>query len=126
MSRWLTLAVLALVVVACRSSRGGGEFATRKSQGEVGIQLTPRAAAGGRLVLELRADTHSGDLATLDLGSLVTLESAGKTYRAVESSPLSGHHGTGSVTFELGVKPDRFTVVLGPIRGTAAQRFDWP
>ena len=131
MKRRVVLFALVVVVtaVSCRSSesgRAGDSYATRSSQGNISFELTPRAAENNRLVIELRANTHGGDLADLDLTKLLTLEAGGKTYQPEAVDQLSGHHASGSVTFRIEGRTERFTVILKPVRGMPEQRFEWP
>ncbi len=93
------------------------EYATRSSKGEVSLALTPRMTDEG-LVVALHPETHSGDLAEIDLATAVKLEADGKTYTPVATKPMSGHHGDGSVTFDVKTPPERFAVTINDVRGS--------
>lgn len=132
MIRRIIVVALAMTaaVWACRASDTSadstGTYATRTSRGNISYDLTPRLLDGGQLVVEVRATTHSGDLAELDLGALMSLEAGGKTYRPVAATALRGHHALGKVTFRVDAKPERFVITIGPARGMGEQRFEWP
>lgn len=123
----LTSAIL-LASLACSPTVGtaaSGPYETRSSRGEISFDLTPRAPADGRFTVDIRANTHSGDLADLDLRQLVALEAAGQIYRPASATKLSGHHAAGSVTFEIARVPDRFTVTISGVRNMGELRFEW-
>jgi hypothetical protein len=80
----------------------------------------------GQLVLDLRADTHSGDLADLDLEALVALWVNGDSLRPVAATALAGHHSTGSVTFDPNGAPQGFAITIASVRGMEGLRFEWP
>ena len=124
----LTFAML-LVLLACGSTvstAASGPYKTRSNRGEIAFDLTPREPANGRFTIDIRATTHSGDLADLDLSRIVALEAAGKTYRPASATKLSGHHASGSVTFDIASVPDRFTVKMTGVRNMGELRFEWP
>ena len=124
----LLLPVMA-ITLSCSSKSTGSTlegYATRSSEGEVSFQLTPQAVVDGKFTVNLRADTHSGDLADLDLREAVTLHAAGKTYKPVSASALSGHHSTGSVAFDIERIPDSFFIVIAGVRDMKELKFEWP
>lgn len=129
-----TLAVgLCLTIVlslpACgrsRSSAAATGYPSRASQGDVSFELTPRGMVDGRFVVDLRADTHGGDLSEVDLARAATLRAAGKSYKPLEADSLRGHHSGGSMAFALGAAPDSFEIVLDGIRSLGEVRFRWP
>jgi hypothetical protein len=108
------------------SMAAAGPYETRSSRGEIAFDLTPREPTDGRFTIEIRANTHSGDLTDLDLTKIVALEVGDKTYRPVSATTLSGHHSEGSVTFEIAHLPDRFAVTMTGVRKMGQLRFEWP
>ena len=108
------------------STAASGPYETRSSRGEISFDLTPREPADGRFTIDIRANTHSGDLADLDLRHIVALEAGGQIYRPASATKLGGHHAAGSVTFEIARVPDRFAVTIGGVRSMGALRFEWP
>jgi len=123
------VAAALVATVAYGSSAGtaaAGPFETRRSTGDVSFEVTPRAPADGRFIFDVRADTHSGDLAELDLRRIVTLEAGGKTLRPTSATSLNGHHASGSVTFEMAAAPDRFTLKMTGVREMDPIEFTWP
>lgn len=126
----IVLTVVILVgAVACSSSvstAAAGPYATRSSQGDIAFDLTPREPTEGRFIIDIRVNTHSGDLADLDLRKVAALEAAGSTYRPIEATSLSGHHSAGSITFEIQHVPEHFAVTLTGVRAMGDLRFEWP
>lgn len=100
------LIVAALVPLACsppndrQASASPAAYRTKSSRGDISFDLTPRVTDDGQLVVDLGANTHSGDLADLDLEALVSLVVDGESRRPVAATALGGHHSTGTVTFD--------------------------
>lgn len=133
MRRLLILVALSLVAgtAACRAPAGKetatpAAYPTRSSEGDISFRLTPRPWTAGRLILDVQADTHSGDLAELTWRDVMTLQVGSHVYRPVEATAFSGHHAQGSVTFDVPEAPDRFAVTMSGIRRMDALRFEWP
>ncbi len=139
MVRFTNTLLVAATLVACQSTNNSSsppadtssktapaaEYATRSSNGEVSLELTPHMTNRG-LVVDFHPETHSGELADIDLATVVKLEADGKTYSPVASTRMSGHHGDGSVTFDVKAPPGRFAVTISDVRGSGPQRFEWP
>lgn len=114
---------------ACQSGEDGPatvELVTKSTQGDVSFDLTPRTLADGGLEISVQANTHSGDLAQLDLRTAMALEAAGETWEPVEATALAGHHAAATVRFDVRPAPDRFAVTLSGVRGMPSQRLEWP
>ena len=101
-------------------------YQTRSSQGDISLRLTPRVSTPGRLTIDVAADTHSGDLAEVNLRGAMALRVNGQVYRPIEASSLAGHHAEGSVTFALPDVPDHFTITIAGVRNMDELRFEWP
>ena len=132
--RTLILAIgLGVILVTTSCSAPEGEqtpppatYQTRSNEGDISFHLTPRPWASGRLILDVRADTHSGDLADVKLRDVVTLQVGNQVYSPVEATPLAGHHAEGSITFDVAQTPNRFTVTIKGVRSMGELRFEWP
>ena len=122
------LLLAALAAPACDKSDpapAAGSFATQSTGTSVSFELTPRAADAGRLAIALRANTHSGDLAEIDLAKAMRLHVGGESFAPVEAPSLSGHHDGGSVVFEPGSAPAHFDVTISGVRGMPELRLSW-
>ena len=125
----LILGVLLMSLTCTRSTQEAdttaAEYETRTSSGDIAFRLTPRRS-GGRLILDIQADTHSGDLSELNLKDLVVLRADGRSYRPVESPSLTGHHAQGMVTFDVPGSSERLSITIAGVRGMSELTFDWP
>jgi hypothetical protein len=124
----LILGVLLMSLTCTRSTQKAdmtaAEYETTSS-GDIAFRLTPRRS-DGRLILDIQADTHSGDLSELNLKDLVVLRADGRSYRPVESASLTGHHAQGMVTFDVPGSIERFSITIAGVRGMSELTFDWP
>ncbi|MBI5389643.1 hypothetical protein HZB01_04675 [Candidatus Woesearchaeota archaeon] len=94
--------------------------------GNVQIDLTPLRFNNGRFEVEIAANTHSVDLAPFDLSKITTLEYNGKTIKPVSSSPLSGHHTTGTLLFETDGEISNFVITITGIPQEETRTYIWP
>lgn len=122
---------LVAVTVACgerdmEDTAASTTYQTRSSEGDISFRFTPQAWTSGRLVFDVLADTHSGDLAEVRLRDVVKLQVGSQVYLPVEATSLAGHHAEGSVTFEVAEAPTRFAVTVTGVRSMSALSFDWP
>jgi len=119
--------VLSLSALGCRSAPDAPAptYATQTSAGEVSFQLTPRME-GTRLLVTVHSDTHSGDLADIDLAKSFTLGVDGKAFEAVETKPLGGHHSDGFVAFNVGAAPKSFSLTISGVRSSRDVKLTWP
>jgi hypothetical protein len=100
--------------------------ATRTNEGAIMFSLTPVGVKDGRFEVKVSVNTHSGDLASLDLQATTVLRVAGKDYRAVAPVPLDGHHTVGRLLFPLGQLPERFEIVIRNVGTLGDLTFRWP
>lgn len=116
-----------LQILGWRSAPDAGAptYATRTSPGEVSFELTPRVE-GTRLIFNVHSDTHSGDLAQIDLANAFALDAGGKTYKPVETRPMAGHHADGFVAFEVGSAPSSFSLTISGVRSSREVKLEWP
>lgn len=120
-------AALLLPLSGCRSAPDAAAptYATQTSAGEVSFELTPRME-GTRLVVTVHSDTHSGDLAEIDLAKAFTLNADGKSLKPVETRPLGGHHSDGFVAFDVGSAPKAFSLTISGVRSSRDVKLVWP
>lgn len=125
----LLLAVIAfaasLALSCAKETALPGSFPSRTNDGAISFTLTPRSEKGN-LVVEVRANTHSGDLATLDLTRAMVMEVEGKIFHPTMAGSLTGHHASTTVTFEPGVIPAAFAIKLASGRESGNLVFRWP
>jgi hypothetical protein len=81
---------------------------------------------GSRLVVTVHSDTHSGDLAEIDLARAFTLDVGGKALKPVETKPLGGHHSDGFVAFDVGTAPEAFSLTISGVRSSRDVKLTWP
>ena len=126
-TRFAFALILSLQLLCCRSAPEAGvpTYATRVSKGEISFALTPRME-GTRLIVNIHSDTHSGDLAQLDLAKAVALDAGGKTFKPAETRPLAGHHADGFVAFEVGSAPSSFSLTISGVRSSPDVKLEWP
>jgi hypothetical protein len=120
----LLLAVALLWTVLPGTSRAGQD--TRSNRGPIVFFLTPQGVKDGRFRVDVRVDTHSGDLSRLDLQSATVLRLGTREYPALTPVSLGGHHGTGTLWFGLGEAPRAFEIVIRGVGTQGALSFRWP
>jgi len=123
----LSLAMGAGVVPARAQEPGAARsFATQKSPGTVTLEVTPSWSAEGRLVVAVAANTHSGDLGSLNLGEAVRLFVGDDVYAPAEAGSLSGHHGEAKVVFTLPKPPTAFRIEIRDAPDAPIRVLKWP
>ena len=125
---WLALGIVVVVGglywASQRPAHGTGP--ARSSAGEVMFVLTPRAVSDGHFLVDVQVNTHSGDLAQLDLQAATELRVAGQTLRPVAPVTLRGHHARGRLEFALARAPDAYEIVIRGVRNMGDVTFRWP
>ncbi|MEE8433704.1 MAG: hypothetical protein V3S64_02850 [bacterium] len=76
--------------------------------------------------MDIRVDTHSGDLSKIDLKRQLLLMTGGKTLSPTTSVRLGGHHSGGKLFFALQRTPERFEIVIGKVGSMGELTFRWP
>lgn len=105
---------------------GGILGTTKLSGGAVSVELTPASFADGRLVVDIRVNTHTvNDLDKYDLKSITTLETAGESVAPVSAPKLAGHHNSGELEFPLRALPDSMTITIQGLDEPATRIFLW-
>ncbi|HII16559.1 TPA: hypothetical protein HA361_01475 [Candidatus Woesearchaeota archaeon] len=95
-------------------------------EGEVQIELSPHEPQGGRLAIDIAANTHSVDLSQFDLKEITALQIGTKQFRPIDAPTLSSHHASGTLTFDIGsAKTDAFIVIITGIPKVATRSFRW-
>jgi hypothetical protein len=101
-------------------------FATQTSEGEVTLEVTPTWTSDG-LVLTLVANTHSVDLAAIDLAEAVRLYlSDDVATEPVKAGALDGHHAEAEVVFELPEAPTAFRIEIRGVADVEVRILTWP
>lgn len=103
-----------------------GAYATKTSQGEVTIELTPQKVQNGRLEIDMVMDTHSVALDTLNLKELITLEYNGQTTQPTSAPSFSGHHASGTVIFDVPQEPSTFKLLITGVPDVQVREIAWP
>ncbi len=100
-------------------------FASKTSDGEVSITLTP-TYEDGTLVVQYALNTHSVDMSSFDLQQQVVLQSNGQTYYATNKPILSGHHNNGNLHFKISPLLTSFEIITTDIPDVKERRLSWP
>ncbi|MBI4144663.1 hypothetical protein HY493_00460 [Candidatus Woesearchaeota archaeon] len=109
--------------VSAAGSRTIGSGST--DQGDVSIELTPLGFKDGRFLVTIAANTHSVDLSPFDLSEITTLTYDGRAIKPVAAPSLSGHHASGTLEFDTGKEPSKFTITITGIPAVSERVFDW-
>jgi hypothetical protein len=99
---------------------------TRRGGDAVEFELTPRGVKNGSFRVDVSVNTHSGDLAALNLQEATELRVADKRYRPVKPVALQGHHARGRLEFPLDQAPDAFEIVIRGVPSQGDLTFRWP
>ncbi len=85
---------------ALATSAGGAATETQRSEGgQVTVEATWKGPAAGA-VFDIKLDTHSVDLDSLDLANAVLRNDRGESLKAQPwTAPKGGHHREGTLTF---------------------------
>ncbi|MBS3095046.1 hypothetical protein J4231_00015 [Candidatus Woesearchaeota archaeon] len=94
-------------------------------QGDVSIELSPKAFVDGNLIVGLSANTHSIDLSKFDLKQITTLEYNGKAIKPTNAPAMSGHHVNGEIAFYVGEAISKFSITINSIPNVENRVFDW-
>ena len=97
-------------------------------EGDVSIELTPSEISNGKLTFDLKSNTHSVDLAGVDLKKIATLEYNGKVFQPVSAPALNGHHVSGTLVFDVGNEISEIKNIKLTIKGIPQEEeriFEW-
>lgn len=112
-------------LMAQEKSSTGAVYEAQESAGTVTLELQPRWA-DGVMLLEVSANTHSVDLASLDLAGDVRLVVDEVEYAPVEAGSLSGHHARATLRFEVPNRPASFRLVIQDVPDFPLRLLSWP
>jgi hypothetical protein len=100
---------------------------TKSSLGIVSVDLTPEEYKDGKLVFEMRVNTHTvDDLSALDLRKIVILHVGQKEYRPLEVPRLMGHHSQGALVYQIDSMPKKFWITIDGLSQPVKREFKWP
>lgn len=99
---------------------------SRSNQGEVMFEFIPRGVVDDHFQIEVRVNTHNGDLAALNLQEVAILRVGETVYRPSSPVRLGGHHAHGTLLFELNKVPQKFELVIKSVRSMGDLTFRWP
>jgi len=100
-------------------------FQPQESAGEVTLSLAPRWS-DGKLIVLLAANTHSVDLAALDLKQAIRLTIGENTIAPSAADSLSGHHARARVVFPLATAPEHFAIEIRGVPDVEVRVLHWP
>jgi len=101
--------------------------------GDVLVELTPKEIISGKLYVDINANTHSVSLDEFDLMKITNLEINGIKISPSEAPLLSGHHASGTLSFDAGNKAvlssdlssNSFTIIIKRIPIAEERVFKW-
>ena len=100
-------------------------FPPQESEGEVALVVAPRWG-GGKLTVVLLANTHSVDLAPIDLLRVIVLRVGGQALRPESATALTGHHARATVVFPLERSPASFALEIRGVPDVEVRTLAWP
>lgn len=116
-----------LTTVSCTATTANEVRLESKTVGEkVMFTVTPKGLADGRLLFDMRVNTHEGELADLDLRGAVRLHFGERVLAPVEVPNLRGHHAGGVLAFAHDSLPKRFSLTIRNVPGEPTLRASWP
>ena len=129
--RMTSVALMTGVLVlasACSQSQSEGPngYDAKSVSGEVSFSLTPRGIAEDHFVVDVHAETQSGDLSEFDMREAATLRTGGRTYHPTAATSLRGQRANGALQFPLTEAPADFEIIISGVRGMPAATLRWP
>lgn len=100
-------------------------YAKQNSDGEVTLEVSPKWQ-GSRLVVEVKANTHSVDLSKVDLETQVRLIVGESEFSPTQTGSLTGHHAGATLAFQLANRPSRFTIEIRDVPDVPLRVLTWP
>lgn len=130
--KWLVASVAILTVAAGAAPRGGVDrpsqdpaYAKQVSSGAVTLELTPEWQ-DTVLLVTVRAETRSGDLAMIYLKEQVRLVADRKVFTPEAASSLRGSRGVAWMIFRLPKKPEQFAISIRDVPDVELRILRWP
>lgn len=90
------------------------------------FKLTPKGVEGGKFLVKIEVDTHSGNLGDLDLQRVTTLHVDSEILKPIEPINLGGHHSGSTLIFEQSYEPSEFEIRITGVRQMGDLVFRWP
>ncbi len=100
-------------------------YALLTSRGAVTLELQPRWE-DGTLFIDVRADTHTVALDSMDLGARVRLIIGNDSIAPDRAGALSGHHSSTTLEFRRKRRPAEFTIEIRDVPDIALRTLTWP
>lgn len=100
-------------------------YASRTSDGAVTLTVQPRWE-DGTLFVDIRANTHTVPLSTLDLGTQVRLILGSDSIAPEKAGELSGHHAAATLEFSVERRPSSFTIEFRDVPDVPLRTLTWP
>jgi hypothetical protein len=100
-------------------------YAKQTSEGEVTLEVLPQWR-DSVLAVEISANTHSVELADVNLLEQVRLVIDDVEVIPAEAGSLSGHHATATVLFRLEKRPERFAIQIRDVPDVPLRVLTWP
>lgn len=125
-TRWLgASAAIFVVAVATGSGQQGPDYTKQVSPGAVRLELTPEWQDSVLVVL-VRAETQSGELAVINLREQVRLVVDRQVYSPDAASALRGRRAVAWVLFRLPRKPQQFAISIWKVPDADLRILRWP
>lgn len=125
-TRWLRAsAAIFVVAVATGWGQQVPGYARQVSPGAVRLELAPEWQDSVLVVL-VRAEAESGELAVINLKEQVRLVVDRQVYSPDAASALKGRRAVAWVTFRLPQKPQQFAISIWKVPDTDLRILRWP
>ncbi|MBS3146564.1 hypothetical protein J4471_02600 [Candidatus Woesearchaeota archaeon] len=87
-------------------------FESIEGPGDITLTLKPKDYNNNLLNIEISVNTHSIELSTYDLQDLVNIQYKGNRIKPISAPNLQGHHGSGSLIFNIDEKPANYNFIV--------------
>lgn len=93
--------------------------------GSAQVDLTPKGVENGQLKVDFVINTHSVELSQYDLTKITALEYGGKKINPASAPKLQGHHGSGTIVFNVGQDLNKFKIIIAGMPNVQERIFEW-
>lgn len=101
------------------------QMMTKSSESKVSIELTPYNPTEGRMIVDIKMNTHSVQLSQFKLLDLITLEYLNNSIRPELTPEFAGHHGVGEIVFKVDNDLKKFKIIIKDIPDIEERVFEW-
>jgi hypothetical protein len=123
-----------LIVNGCTSDRNDSpqpqseklDYEVKTSPGEVTIDLIPERYENKVLYVTGYFNTHTVDLARLNLRDTVRLKTSNNEIMPLQVPRLNGHHSSGTFVFNIEEMPDSFSILIKGVPDIEERIMTWP